>query len=150
MSKNHNVQTPHSFLSTGCTFTSVWHCRIWVPGGVVCYWWYALLLWSQLSAGHSLGPGFWDICSPFLWSFWPHGVHGAPDRERLSVCHQFPNNCSHSWILQTKLLTYCRFFPAWCRSTILFLVSFDSSLVLAIVEFGVWLFEVVDRCLLYW
>ncbi len=40
-------------------------------------------------------------------------------------------------------------FPAWCRSTILFLVSFDSSLVLAIVEFGVWLFEVVDRCLLY-
>jgi hypothetical protein len=32
----------------------------------------------------------------------------------------------------------------------LFLVSFDSSLVLAIVEFGVWLFEVVDRCLLYW
>ncbi len=37
-------------------------------------------------------------------------------------------------------------FPAWCRSTILFLVSFDSSLVLAIVEFGVWLFEVVDRC----
>ncbi len=41
-------------------------------------------------------------------------------------------------------------FPAWCRSTILFLVSFDSSLVLAIVEFGVWLFEVVDRCLLYW
>ncbi len=25
-----------------------------------------------------------------------------------------------------------------------------SSLVLAIVEFGVWLFEVVDRCLLYW
>ncbi|KAI3367327.1 hypothetical protein L3Q82_008373 [Scortum barcoo] len=28
-------------------------------------------------------------------------------------------------------------FPAWCRSTILFLVSFDSSLVLAIVEFGV-------------
>ncbi len=41
-------------------------------------------------------------------------------------------------------------FPAWCRSTILFLVSFYSSLVLAIVEFGVWLFEVVDRCLLYW
>ncbi|KAK3574656.1 hypothetical protein QTP86_011565 [Hemibagrus guttatus] len=28
-------------------------------------------------------------------------------------------------------------FPAWYRSTILFLVSFDSSLVLAIVEFGV-------------
>ncbi len=41
-------------------------------------------------------------------------------------------------------------FPAWCRSTILFLVSFDSSLVMAMVEFGVWLFEVVDRCLLYW
>ncbi len=36
------------------------------------------------------------------------------------------------------------------NATILFLVSFDSSLVLAIVEFGVWLFEVVDRCLLYW
>ncbi|XP_062855041.1 monocarboxylate transporter 5 isoform X2 [Trichomycterus rosablanca] len=28
-------------------------------------------------------------------------------------------------------------FPAWCRSTIFFLVSFDSSLVLAMVEFGV-------------
>ncbi|XP_062870886.1 2-oxoglutarate dehydrogenase complex component E1 isoform X2 [Trichomycterus rosablanca] len=28
-------------------------------------------------------------------------------------------------------------FPAWCRSTIFFLVSFDSILVLAMVEFGV-------------
>ncbi|CAJ0931668.1 unnamed protein product [Ranitomeya imitator] len=35
-------------------------------------------------------------------------------------------------------------FPAWCRATILFLVSFDSSLVFTIVEFGVCLFEVVD------
>jgi len=40
-------------------------------------------------------------------------------------------------------------FPAWCRSTLFFLVSFDSSLVLAVVEFGVCLFEAVDRCLLY-
>uniref|UniRef100_A0A3B4F3P2 Immunoglobulin V-set domain-containing protein n=1 Tax=Pundamilia nyererei TaxID=303518 RepID=A0A3B4F3P2_9CICH len=28
-------------------------------------------------------------------------------------------------------------FPVWCRSTILFLVSFESSLVLAMAEFGV-------------
>jgi len=40
-------------------------------------------------------------------------------------------------------------FPAWCRSTIFFLVSFDNSLVLAMVEFGVWLFGAVDRCLLF-
>ncbi len=38
-----------------------------------------LLLWSQLSAGHSLGPPvwFWDFCSQFLWSFWPHGVRSC-------------------------------------------------------------------------
>ncbi|KAI4881420.1 hypothetical protein NFI96_008436 [Prochilodus magdalenae] len=35
------------------------------------------------------------------------------------------------------------------RFTLPSLVSFDSSLVLAMVEFGVWLFEAVDRCLLY-
>jgi len=40
-------------------------------------------------------------------------------------------------------------FPAWCRSTIFFLVSLDSSLVLAMVEFGAWLFEAVDRWLSY-
>ncbi len=39
----------------------------------------SLLLWSQLSAGHSLGPPvwFWDFCSQFLWSFWPHGVRSC-------------------------------------------------------------------------
>ncbi len=66
---------------------------------------------------------------------WPHGVkilRGSPrSREIISglVCLPFSNNCSHSWFLHTKLLTYCRFsLPAWCRSTILFLLSFDSSL----------------------
>ncbi len=39
----------------------------------------AFVTWSQLSVGHSLGPPvwFWDFCSQFLWSFWPHGVRSC-------------------------------------------------------------------------
>ncbi len=62
-------------------------------------------------------------------------------REIISglVCLPFSNKCSHSWFLHTKLLTYCRFsLPSLVQVYNLFLVSFDSSLVLAIVEFGVW------------
>ncbi len=98
---------------------------------------------------------FWDFCSQFLWSFWPHKIlRGAPDRGRLSVVlyvfHFLIIAPTVDFFTPSCLPIADSVFPAWCRSTILFLVSFDSSLVLAIVEFGVWLFEVVDRCLLYW
>ncbi len=81
-------------------------------------------------------------------------LHGAPDRGRLSVVlyvfHFLIIAPTVDFFTPSCLPIADSVFPAWCRSTILFLVSFDSSLVLAIVEFGVWLFEVVDRCLLYW
>ncbi len=81
-------------------------------------------------------------------------LRGAPDRGRLSVVlyvfHFLIIAPTVDLFTPSCLPIADSVFPAWCRSTILFLVSFDSSLVLAIVEFGVWLFEVVDRCLLYW
>ncbi len=81
-------------------------------------------------------------------------LRGAPDRGRLSVVlyvfHFLIIAPTVDFFTPSCLPIADSVFPAWCRSTILFLVSFDSSLVLAIVEFGVWLFEVVDRCLLYW
>ena len=81
-------------------------------------------------------------------------LRGAPDRGRLSVVlyvfHFLIIAPTVDFFKPSCLPIADSVFPAWCRSTILFLVSFDSSLVLAIVEFGVWLFEVVDRCLLYW
>ncbi len=81
-------------------------------------------------------------------------LRGAPDRGRLSVVlyvfHFLIIAPTVDFFTPSSLPIADSVFPAWCRSTILFLVSFDSSLVLAIVEFRVWLFEVVDRCLLYW
>ncbi len=84
----------------------------------------------------------------FLWSFWPHWaeiLRGAPDRGRLSVVlyvfHFLIIAPTVDFFTPSCLPIADSVFPAWCRSTILFLVSFDSSLVLAIVEFGVWLFE---------
>ncbi len=81
-------------------------------------------------------------------------LRGAPDRGRLSVVlyvfHFLIIAPTVDFFTPSCLPIADSVFPAWCRSTILFLVSFDSSLVLAIVEFGVWLFEVVDRCLWYW
>ncbi len=78
-------------------------------------------------------------------------LRGAPDRGRLSVVlyvfHFLIITPTVDFFTPSCLPIADSVFPAWCRSTILFLVSFDSSLVLAIVEFGVWLFEVVDRCL---
>ncbi len=85
---------------------------------------------------------------------WGEILRGAPDRGRLSVVlyvfHFLIIAPTVDFFTPSCLPIADSVFPAWCRSTILFLVSFDSSLVLAIVEFGVWLFEVVDRCLLYW
>ncbi len=57
---------------------------------------------------------FWDFCSQFLWSFWPHGVRSCVEPQiegdyQWSCMSPFSNNCSHSWFLHTKLLTYCRF-----------------------------------------
>ncbi len=88
--------------------------------------------------------------------FTPRGeiLRGAPDRGRLSVVlyvfYFLIIAPTVDFFTPSCLPVADSVFPAWCRSTILFLVSFDSSLVLAIVEFGVWLFEVVDRCLLHW
>ena len=50
---------------------SPWRRSVLLMVGFVTY--------SQLSAGHSLGPPvwFWDFCSPILWSFWPHGVRSC-------------------------------------------------------------------------
>ncbi len=76
----------------------------------------ALLLWSQLSAGHSLGPpcgsGIFahSSCDHFDPTGWD--LAWSPrSREIISglVCLPFSNNCSHSWFIHTKLLTYCRF-----------------------------------------
>ncbi len=68
-------------------------------------------------------------------------LRGAPDRGRLSevlyVFHFLIIAPIVDFFTPSCLPIADSVFPAWCRSTILFLVSFDSSLVLAIVEFGV-------------
>ncbi len=68
-------------------------------------------------------------------------LRGAPDRRRLSVVlyvfHFLIIAPTVDFFTPSSLPIADSVFPAWCRSTILFLVSFDSSLVLAIVEFGV-------------
>uniref|UniRef100_A0A8C7Q8Y1 Pyridine nucleotide-disulphide oxidoreductase domain 1 n=1 Tax=Oncorhynchus mykiss TaxID=8022 RepID=A0A8C7Q8Y1_ONCMY len=64
----------------------------------------------------------------------------APDRGRLSVVlyvfHFLIIAPTVDFVKPSCLPIADSVFPAWCRSTILFLVSFDSSLVLAIVECG--------------
>ncbi len=68
-------------------------------------------------------------------------LRGAPDRGRLSVVlyvfHFLIIAPTVDFFTPSCLPIADSVFPAWCRSTIVFLVSFDSSLVLAIVEFGV-------------
>ncbi len=68
-------------------------------------------------------------------------LRGAPDRGRLSVdlyvFHFLIIAPTVDFFTPSCLPIADSVFPAWCMSTILFLVSFDSSLVLAIVEFGV-------------
>ncbi len=65
-------------------------------------------------------------------------LRGAPDRGRLSVVlyvfHFLIIAPTVDFFTPSCLPIADSVFPAWCRSTILFLVSFDSSLVLAIVE----------------
>ncbi len=64
-------------------------------------------------------------------------LRGAPDRGRLSVVlyvfHFLIIAPTVDFFTPSCLPIADSVFPAWCRSTILFLVSFDSSLVLAIV-----------------
>ncbi|XP_070398413.1 uncharacterized protein [Nothobranchius furzeri] len=68
-------------------------------------------------------------------------LRGAPDRGRLSVVlyvfHFLIIAPTVDFFTPSCLPIVDSPFPVWCRSTILFLVSFESSLVLAIVEFGV-------------
>ncbi len=121
------------------------------------------VLWMQLSILSPPNTTSWVFTKKFYFLLTvlviiltPRGeiLHGAPDRGRLSVVlyvfHFLIIAPTVDFFTPSCLPIADSVFPAWCRSTILFLVSFDSSLVLAIVEFGVWLFEVVDRCLLYW
>ncbi len=60
-------------------------------------------------------------------------LHGAPDRGRLSVVlyvfHFLIIAPTVDFFTPSCLPIADSVFPAWCRSTILFLVSFDSSLV---------------------
>lgn len=67
-------------------------------------------------------------------------LRGAPDRGTLSVFlyvfHFLIIALTVDFFTPSCLPIADSVFPAWCRSTILFLVSFDSSLVLAIVEFA--------------
>ncbi len=86
---------------------------------------------------------FWDFSSVLVIILTPRGeiLRGAPDRARLSVVlyvfHFLIIAPTVDFFTPSCLPIADSVFPAWCRSTILFLVSFDSSLVLAIVEFGV-------------
>ncbi|XP_061732512.1 uncharacterized protein LOC133535504 isoform X2 [Nerophis ophidion] len=68
-------------------------------------------------------------------------LRGASDRGRLSVVlyvfHFLIIAPTVDFFTPSCLPIVDSLFPVWCSSTILFLVSFDSSLVLAIVEFGV-------------
>ncbi len=57
---------------------------------------------------------FWDFAHSSCDNFDPTGwdlAWSPGSREIISglVCLPFSNNCSHSWFLHTKLLTYCRF-----------------------------------------
>ncbi len=83
-----------------------------------------------------LTPRGWDLA----WS---------PRSREISVVLYvlpFSNNCSTVDFFTPSCLPIADsvFQPVQVYNFVL--VSFDSSLVLAIVEFGVWLFEVVDRC----
>ncbi len=92
------------------------------------------------------------LCRSFTWSprvvlgflltvlviiLTPRGeiLRGAPDRGRLSVVlyvfHFLIIAPTVDFFTPSCLPVADSVFPAWCRSTILFLVSFDSSLVLA-------------------
>uniref|UniRef100_A0A3P9AUS7 Ig-like domain-containing protein n=1 Tax=Maylandia zebra TaxID=106582 RepID=A0A3P9AUS7_9CICH len=68
-------------------------------------------------------------------------LRGAPDRGRLSVVlyvfHFLMIAPTVDFFTPSCLPIVDSLFPVWCRSTILFLVSFESSLVLAMAEFGV-------------
>jgi hypothetical protein len=67
-------------------------------------------------------------------------LRGAPDRGRLSVVlyvfHFLIIAPTVDFFKPSCLPIADSVFPAWCRSTILFLVSFDSSLGLG--HSGVW------------
>jgi len=72
---------------------------------------------------------------------WDEILREALDRGRLSVVlyvfHFLTIAPTVNFFTSSCLPIVDLLFPAWWRSTIFFLVSFDSSLVLAMVEFGV-------------
>ncbi len=97
-------------------------------------------IFAHSSCDH-FDPTGWDLA----WS--------PRSREIISglVCLPFSNNCSHSWFLHTKLLTYCRF----SLPSLVQVYNFVSGVLWQLFGLGHsgvwrWLFEVVDRCLLYW
>ncbi len=105
------------------------------------------LLWSQLSAGSfTRSPvWFWDfLLTVLVIILTPRGeiLRGAPDRGRLSVVlyvFHFLIIAPTVDFLHTKLpyLLQIQSSQPGAGLQFCFLVSFDSSLVLAIVEFGV-------------
>ncbi len=168
VSSDHMTFSQSSSGSSKCSlanFRRAWTCtglsrgtRLALQDLSPCYWCYFVTLVPALCRSFTRSPrvvlGF--LLTVLVIILTPRGeiLRGAPDRGRLSVVlyvfHFLIIAPTVDFFTPSCLLIADSVFPAWCRSTILFLVSFDSSLVLAIVEFGVWLFEVVDRCLLYW
>ncbi len=110
-----------------------------VTDGSLCYFVPALCRSFTRSARVVLG----FLLTVLVIILTPRGeiLRGAPDRGRLSVVlyvfHFLIIAPTVDFFTPSCLPIADSVFPAWCRSTILFLVSFDSSLVLAIVEFGV-------------
>ncbi len=106
------------------------HCRIWVPGGAVCYLMVAFVtLVPALCRSFTRSPvWFLDfLLTVLVIILTPRGeiLRGAPDRGRLSiglVCLPFSNiaptvDFSH----QAAYLLQIQSSRPWCRSTILFL-----------------------------
>ncbi len=116
---------------------SPWQC---VTDGSLCYFGPSSLFRS-LTRSPRVVLGF--LLTVLVIILTPRGeiLRGAPDRGRLSVVlyvfHFLIIAPTVDFFTPSCLPIADSVFPAWCRSTILFLVSFDSSLVLAIVEFGV-------------
>ena len=99
--------------------------RILILHGVVCYWWFSSCLWSQLPSGPGLIPDlshhhWYPTRQDLAWSPRPREIGG----DFVTVVN-FPSSC---------LLIFLYPIPALCRSTILSLMSLDSSFVLPMVE----------------
>ncbi|CDQ83743.1 unnamed protein product [Oncorhynchus mykiss] len=132
----HDVSTP--MLHSGYGDLSPWRCSVLLMVGFVTL---VPALCRSFTRSSRVVLGFLLTVLEIILT--PRGeiLRGAPDRGRLSVVlyvfHFLIIAPTVDFFKPSCLPIADSIFPAWCRSTILFLVSFDSSLVLAIVEFGV-------------